>query len=352
MQSIAVLCTTKCDTGCKHCSFNSKPQGEDLPIECIKTLKKSIKNYEGEVKLTFTGGGEPLMWQHLPEAVSILKDLPNVYFSMVTSGCLNKNDNRFFILKEALKQAEGKIMVEHSFNLFSPSFPERLGFTLPLILVMGAYKHTLVKLTSGLLQEEDFMDFDLDEVIDSFEKIFRQKLGDFSKLIIFSAEDGGYSATALGNYLKRETLSNSLMSWLTLKAFWVMSEYTPYNLSFRGKGVIAYGSFVQMHGRAKKLLPSTVSSSGYYYSYGFGCCAYGKTLELSTRGDFVFCPYKGFPPFFLGKTGDNLKKVSQARDRLSKKLNLPRQFISESGFDPCKNCISKAWQIYYKQKNV
>jgi MoaA/NifB/PqqE/SkfB family radical SAM enzyme len=149
MKSIGVLCTTKCTTGCRHCNFNSVPKGEDMPLDVIRALKKSIKQCNDQVEVIFTGGGEPLQWPHLPEAVRLLKNVPGITLRLITSGCLSKNDERFSVLKESLKQARGKIHIDHSFNLFSPTFPQRLVFTLPFVLIEGAYRITFIKMVSG-----------------------------------------------------------------------------------------------------------------------------------------------------------------------------------------------------------
>jgi organic radical activating enzyme len=350
MKSIGVLCTTRCNTGCKFCSFNSVPKGEDMPLDVIRALKKSIKKCKDLVEVIFTGGGEPLQWSHLPEAVRLLKNIPGIALRLITSGCLSENDERFPVLKESLRQAGGKLHIDHSFNPFSPTFPQRLAFTLPFILLEGAYKATFIKMVSGLSLsiKDNRMDFHFDEVRKSLEKALEQAIGRCSKLIYFPAEENNYSPKRITPLLLKEA-SGASNFWFDKKAFQASNVYFPYALPFRDRLVISYGSFVNTHGRALKFSPPIAENAFYNFGLGFDCGVLGKTLDLSTDGKFLLCPCAEFPPFSVGVAGDSLEKASRVKKNIaSKVINVRRQELLSLGFDLCGDCTKKAWEIYYK----
>lgn len=346
---VVILGTSRCDTGCSHCSFNSGKEGKDLSLSAIRSLKKSIEKFDGMATITFTGGGEPLMWSHLPKAISILKKLPNVRFSMVTSGCLGENDPRFDVLKEAFK-VEKKILVTHSFNSFSSSFPKRLAFTLPHILLKGKYEATFVNLVAGFSQDEkdkDTYHIYIPEVIRIFERVLKEAVGYCSRWLYF--EDRNLlTAKKAGQYLNEGLDPLGLEEWLRQKAFSEPTVYVPYALGFSYRKIIMHGSTCSTMGRAQKF--SSPDMGSYNYRLGFCCGAYNDTLDLSPQGKFVFCCHKpNFPPIFLGEPGDDLEKmVKEKKNLFSKDLNLRRVEISgiRSLHDPCVNCLDKAWEFF------
>lgn len=349
MKDIAVLCTTKCNTGCRHCSFDSMPKGEDMALGVIRELKKSLQECQDQVTVIFTGGGEPLQWPHLPEALSLLKDLPEIVFVLMTSGCLGKNDERFAVLKESLKQVQGKLKVTFSFNLFSPTFPQRLAFTLPFILIEERYRVTNVKMTGGLTASfkdgRKSFSFYFDEIKESMEKSLKEAIGGFAKLVLPPKNTPLLKKMAT-LFLKEGF--GILDYWLEREAFLTPTVYFPYDLAFRDKVVLGFGSYVSTQGRGEKLLPCTAQNAFYNFRRGLDCAAFCEAVVMATNGNFVFCPLKNFPPFSLGRAGGSLKKALQIKKRLAlKTLNLLRQDITELGFSPCGNCLRKAWEIFY-----
>lgn len=348
MRTISVLCTTKCGTGCGHCGYDSKSKGKGMPLDVVRALKESAIRNNNQVKVTWTGGGEPLEWDDLPEAVEIMKDIPKITMSMVTSGCLDKKDPRLAILKETLKRADGHIIMTLSFNLFSKTFPQRLAFTLPYVLWKGTYEKTFIKMTNGFLMRGNrIRGYLLEEVQEEMEKALGQAVGRCAKLIEFPCEGKHFSKTITPLLQKGENIG--LESWLSVKAFTTHTIYIPYNLAFLGKKIVGYGQFVDSHGRAKSILSATAENADYNFSYGFSCGALCETLDLDLDGNFVICPYEEFPPLFLGKAGDNLDEVLENKKKLAADLGMDELEIRGKSFDPCESCVCKAWELYYKQ---
>lgn len=348
---VAVLCTSKCDTGCQHCFCNSGKNGDDLSLDAIRALKKSIKKFKGLATVCFTGGGEPLMWPHLPKAISILRTLPNVRFAMVTSGCLDKKDERLAVLKEVFK-VERKIIFNHSFNLFSPSFSQRLAFTLPYILTKGRYVDTFIKLVADFHKDENKKDnyfLCLPETTEEFERALKEAVGYCSRRVYFRPEQE-ISFNKISQMLKEDVSSSVLDAWLEYRAFTSPTVYRPYDLFFRRRKITVVGTTPALLGRASKF--SSPDLASYNYSLGFCCSASTDGLDLSPQGKFLFCCYQpNFPPIFLGKPGDDLGKMLKIKRHLFlKNLNLPGQLISEtkSTFSPCANCVNRAWEFYLK----
>ncbi len=347
---VAVLCTSRCDTGCQHCFCNSGKNGDDLSLDAIRALKRSIKKFKGMATVCFTGGGEPLMWQHLPKAISILRTLPNVRFAMVTSGCLDKKDERLTVLKEVFK-VEKKIMFNHSFNSFSPSFHQRLAFTLPYILTKGRYVETHVKLVANFEQDsEDKDEYRLyfSETFDLFERALKEAIGYCSRQV-YLTDDNLFNFEKVKAVLKQEN-PTYIDAWLKFQAFTAQTVYRPYNLFFRQRIITTSLSTPALLGRAAKF--SSLKTASYNYSLGLCCSASTSGLNLSPQGKFLLCCHQpNFPPIFLGKPGDDLGKMLKIKRHLFlKNLNLPGQLISgtKNIFDPCANCIDKAWEFYSK----
>lgn len=349
MIHVSVHGTTRCDTGCANCSFNSCPKGDDLPLEAIKKLRQSIKSYRGKVEVAFTGSGEPLKWQDLPEAISILKPLPRVSFGLVTSGCKNKQDERFAVLREAFK-VEDLIQVFHSFNLFSPSFPERLAFSLPFILEKSRYAYTGIKLTSGFSPQDDQGNearIHVKEVTEAFELALEQAVGKCSRLEGFPVGNNFY-AKLIATILKQQRIEQSFKKWFTYKSFLFGAIYRPYDLAFRDRTIQTVGAPVFLQGRFKRF--ATPDLADYAYGEGFYCDGYGDFISLSAKGQFIFCPYRpNFPPLILGEVGGSLEKAVLTKRKLTYEwLNLPRLELSGKGrlHDPCDNCVTHAWDVF------
>lgn len=347
--TVGVLGTERCDTGCSHCSFNSCPKGEDMPLEAVKKLKESIKSFKGEVRVVFTGKGEPLKWQHLPESISILKGLPKVSFALVTSGCLNKKDDRYAVLCEAFK-VEDLIYVNHSFNLFSPSFPARLAFTLPVVLQKSRYVYSHIKLVSGVSINDGTevkTKMLIPEVTLAFEQALEQAVGKCSRLVDFPAKLY-YLPQRLTPVLKGQRIRDDVESWLAYKSFVTDTVYRPYDIFLQDRIITAAGSLVFLKGRAT--MPATPETAYYNYSICHYCCGYSDKIDLSPRGEFIFCPYRpDFPPFTLGEVGGSLEKAILTKRKLAYEwLNLPRLEIAgdRSLHDPCDNCVSHAWEVF------
>jgi len=348
---ISIHGTTRCDTGCSHCSFNSCSEGYDLPLEAVIRLKQSIRSYRGKVEVAFTGGGESLKWQGLPEAISILKDSRQVSFGLVTSGCKDEKDDRYAVLNEAFK-VENLIQVFHSFNLFSPSFPERLAFTLPVVLRKSRYNYTGIKLVSGFSpedNEENEARFYFTEVTAAFEQALEQGIGRCARLAGFPAR-GHYDPKILKSVLKRRRVGGQVENYLTYKSFLYGMTYLPYATEFSDRVIQTIGATVMLRGRFKKFL--TPGLADYAYGIGFYCDGYGDILTLSAKGELVFCPYRtDFPPLFLGEVGGSLGKAILTKRRLTYEwLNLPRlELTSKGSFDPCDNCVTHAWEVFNKR---
>ncbi len=344
---IAVLPTTKCHTGCSHCNFKSTAKGEDLALTEIEKLKKTIKKHPGQVEVVFTGGGEPLEWPHLPAAISSLQKLPNVSFGVVTSGCLNEKDDRFRILKEVL-DIEPEIYFSHSFNLFSPTFPQRLEFTLPYLLKRSNSYATDIKMLCGIKEEGTELNLLMDDVVYIFEKALTRAVGKCGKILGFP---GVEDKEVLTRVVKGQCGQKSFWPWLEYLTFISKTVYIPRDLHFLRKRVIAYKEFVTLQGRFEEY--SCPGTAEYNYQLGFFCSGwYRDTLDLWPDGRFLFCAHHPEFPFHVGVAGNNLKTLFKRKLAIKGKLNFERQFIEETSnlYDPCENCLQKAWRMHYQLK--
>ncbi len=340
---IGLFGTARCDTGCRHCLCNSTSRGDDLPLEAIKELEKSIKKHPRKVHLCFTGCGEPLMWPHLPEAISRLSKLENVSsVALMSSGCLSEQDDRLPVLKEAIK-AEESLVLNHSFHLYHPSFSQRLAFILPWLLKNNKGRLINVRTVLGFLPPvEDSLREETRATFDQLEKVIKQTVGPCATL---SFPDWSSARMKELEFFLRCGRRYSVWE----EALWAKASdlmvYLPRDLSFQQTAIRVVASWVSLRGRAKKC--ASWQTAAYCYLWGFCCHASTPSIELFPNGDFIFCSDPAMPRIKLGTAGGSLEKALKRKIRIAKTLAPRDLFLRDwKSFDPCDSCANKAWELY------
>lgn len=82
---VHAITTHRCQLNCIHCCFkNRENQQADMTLEVWKKSMSQFFNL-GVRALEFTGGGDPMLWPHLNEAVSFCYK-KNMHMGMITNG--------------------------------------------------------------------------------------------------------------------------------------------------------------------------------------------------------------------------------------------------------------------------
>ena len=133
---LSVCATDKCNRGCKHCMVSATNNGvEFAKKQWIRKLVREAKELNYVVHGFITGLGEPLMHPKITDltkgfiGLKVCKEL-----NIITSGFLAKDleeRSRFLELIELQKKCNLEFQL--SFNLYSPTFSERLSETLSLL---------------------------------------------------------------------------------------------------------------------------------------------------------------------------------------------------------------------------
>lgn len=134
---ITLYPTTRCDTGCSHCLDDcnmSNPR--DFSPAMAQQIVDELEKENARLALFLTGQGEPLMNQNLPNILDVFSAYKNTYrIAMVTSGFTDKDELRRRNFEALLQRSYyDQIFVDHSFNLFHPSFPERLKNAIKMLV--------------------------------------------------------------------------------------------------------------------------------------------------------------------------------------------------------------------------
>lgn len=130
MLELNIYATTGCDTGCGHCSQNSSMQNQvHFTPELAEKLISDLDKKNQEVVFIITGGGEPLLNPYIVEILDIFIQYDGTdTIHLITSGFLEKEVLRKKRLGEiiGLNKSKEKLIIHQSFNLYHPSFSERL----------------------------------------------------------------------------------------------------------------------------------------------------------------------------------------------------------------------------------
>jgi organic radical activating enzyme len=338
--TVSVSCTSRCDTGCRHCCDNSCPSGIDLSLEKLDLLKKSIEDYNGQVYLCLSGGGEPLMWPNLIEAIKIFGNNEKIDVALVTSGCLSEKDKRFETLKEIF-EIDNFISTSLSFNLFSSSFPRRLAFTLPFILQKTERKYNFIKVVADFYCEENSIIWKTGKTITVFEEALERAIGKCSRLCFAKGK-------AFEDFSERSEASYDLSSALVCSSFLNGTLYAPYDKKFEGIEIFVVGQVPKLVGRAEKLV--YLSDQLAYYNFAHSrCVLYDPYIYLAPDGKFKLCfgdICKDLPPFDLGSPGEDLKKSLQKKAKIGKLRDKTHWFLTKAGNHPCKLCKERLWELW------
>ena len=130
---LTISATTFCNRGCMHCiSMADTKNPVHFSVDNMVKILSQIRDYE-DVKVVFTGGGEPLFNPKIVDLFDLChtilgRRLQQIYF--ITSGFSSDE----MILAERFleivgKKYAGKIKLAVSFSLFEKGFPDRLKNT-------------------------------------------------------------------------------------------------------------------------------------------------------------------------------------------------------------------------------
>ena len=113
---------SKCNRGCRQCSFGSKPDGCELDPEDLQIISDQVNGMLRSGKkiatVHFTGDGEPLMTWFIPQVVANFVGVATKSSSIITSGPENAEElERFINIVRILEEAkEGRF-----FSIYGPT---------------------------------------------------------------------------------------------------------------------------------------------------------------------------------------------------------------------------------------
>jgi len=153
-----------------------------------KLLAEELADYD-KIEISITGGGEPLLSPYLASNVKYLRKKlgRRFHFNVVTSGFLPKEKFEKRQLGALLKKfSKGEIFIPAlSFNLFSPSFPERLRNTLCFIAENSKLRRVAIKLCSST----DILMDTYEKLDDVFSKMHRENEAWIHPVLAYSYPD-------------------------------------------------------------------------------------------------------------------------------------------------------------------
>jgi len=145
--------TSVCDTGCAHCCDNCNMKNPThFTRELAQEIVKDVKREKVDFGILFTGNGEPLMAPELLGIADVFGGYKNTRFmTMITSGFIQADGFRKSQFEALLERPYGKnLQVEQSFNLFHPSFPERLTNSIELMAASKSKRFFTVRTCMSL----------------------------------------------------------------------------------------------------------------------------------------------------------------------------------------------------------
>jgi organic radical activating enzyme len=135
--SLSIFPTSRCDTGCSHCMDNCNLNNPcDFTLEMAEQIVSEAGKEDSILEVLLTGYGEPLLNPNLLAIVECFASYKkNEFVHIITSGFSDKDSFRKSQFENLLKSPwANKIRFDHSFNLFHPSFPERLKNAIEMML--------------------------------------------------------------------------------------------------------------------------------------------------------------------------------------------------------------------------
>lgn len=130
--------TNICDTGCRHCIEDSgMKKAFHFQASMARAIVKEARWRRWDLSVLITGGGEPLLCQNLEEIVQIFKSYERLSFFFInTSGFLREEEERERRFRAIFCDKEMSRHIGLSFNLYHPSFPERLANVAEALMAM------------------------------------------------------------------------------------------------------------------------------------------------------------------------------------------------------------------------
>lgn len=147
---ITLDATSKCNRQCQHCGMDANTENvSHFTLRMTELLIEELNKYE-KAEISITGGGEPLLNPYLPKIIDKFREKlgKKLYFNIITSGALLSETKEMGRLKRILKRhGSDKVMeLVASFNLFNPTFPERIRNTLLLAAKSSNLRRFTIKL--------------------------------------------------------------------------------------------------------------------------------------------------------------------------------------------------------------
>lgn len=363
---ITIFPTSRCDTGCQICLSDSKPTGIDLNIKAFYLLTKSIKKYKGWIDIVFTGFGEPLMWPHLPEAIKTLRKIKNVrYIQLITSGCLDEKDSRLKILQESIK-ADPYLIVTHSFHAYGGNMPQRLKFTLPVILESNAQPSTFIRMTIKMPYYRDEAQKKLQKNFAFLDQTLKQTFGPIKKLGLIRWHNNEKNFKELeSDYLRSNQINTKVGDFLSKERYLDINTtyYIPL-LSLPNKRVVIIWQNAALAGRLSKYRKRGNLKK---IAYVENCCYWrheskddkntGKQVErliLDSNGRFVFCPFKtqfDFPYLKIGGPGGDLRKPISRFSIIYNEIDFGKAYLETNPYYLCDACVQQLRSILNPSNN-
>lgn len=147
--SLSIFPTSRCDTGCSHCMDNCNLNNPcDFTLEMAEQIVTEASREDSILEVLLTGYGEPLLNPNLVKIVECFASYrKNEFVHIITSGFSDKDSFRKSQFENLLKSPWAKkIRFDHSFNLFHPSFPERLKNAIEMMLDNGKRMEISIRL--------------------------------------------------------------------------------------------------------------------------------------------------------------------------------------------------------------
>lgn len=162
---ICLFVTSCCNRGCRHCNSDSNMQNPIyLTAEKIDMLLDNLQKSGVEAIICLTGGGEPLLNEHLPLLVRKVCEASSVQScTLVTSGFLN-NEGEKRKLAQTIDFGGEKLRINLSFHPFMRRYIKRFKESFEFLLNTDVVSF-VVKVTSG---ENDDVHDDLDQIFYEF----------------------------------------------------------------------------------------------------------------------------------------------------------------------------------------
>jgi len=164
---INLSATTRCDRGCSHCSFDSNMKdGTDISCQKLGKLLENLEKIKAETVFCITGGGEPLLVEHLPEITRMISKSPTTKrFTLVTSGILDNPTEKERLRKIIQDAAQDKFRLCLSFHGFNKHYLQRFRSTVEFLLESNI-KIFDIKVTIGRKDLE--IHDQLEEILEKF----------------------------------------------------------------------------------------------------------------------------------------------------------------------------------------